>query len=97
LLRSELLRRADLDQAARNGRDPDAMARVDGENLPWLRRINGSPGVPDLAEYLAAFAEQDEPPASTRCPACRGLVEFWPPEPGERVSADCADCGRTLT
>jgi hypothetical protein len=194
MLRAELLRRTDLDQTARNARDPDAMARVDGDNLPWFRRViaetgwparsavgedgaaaawllaqhadedpafqrrclslltaaaaageastahlayltdrvllaegqpqefgtqvtgrNGNwfprrlrdPGQVDerraamslgpLAEYLAGFAEEGTPSATTRCPACCGLVEFWPPEPGERVSADCADCGRTLT
>ncbi len=49
-----------------------------------------------LDEYLAGFADEGDPSATTRCPACGGLVEFWPPEPGERVSADCADWGRTL-
>lgn len=45
-LRAELLRRVSADQEARHARDAGAMAAVDGENLPWLRRVITDVGWP---------------------------------------------------
>jgi uncharacterized protein DUF6624 len=193
-MRAELLRRADVDQAARNARDPVAMERADAENLRWLKQViaeGGWPGRsavgddgasaawllaqhadcdpafqrqcltllaaaveasqakkadlayltdrvllaegqpqeygtqvmwrnrrcvprdlrdPDhvderraamllepLAEYLTHFIVDGAPaPVSTRCIHCGERVSFWPPDPGELASVDCAGCGRTL-
>ncbi len=70
-LRSELLRRAEKDQAARTGPEPDiaAMIAVDAENLPWLRDLVAEAGWPGrsvagedgayAAWLLAQHADQD--------------------------------------
>ena len=70
-LRSELLRRAEKDQAARGGPEPDTetMASVDGENLRWLRDLVAEVGWPGrsmvgedgahAAWLLAQHADQD--------------------------------------
>ena len=77
-LRSELLRRAEKDQAARGGPEPDTetMASVDGENLPWLRDLVAEVGWPGrsmvgedgahAAWLLAQHADQD-PAFQRRC------------------------------
>ena len=84
-LRDELLRRAGRDQQARVTGDvrlPDgeAMARVDAENLPWLRALVDEVGWPgrslvgddgaDAAWLLVQHADQD--PAFQR--RCLGLL-----------------------
>jgi hypothetical protein len=48
LLRDELLRRAERDQQARRPAEPDpeAMAQVDAENLPWLKETIAHNGWP---------------------------------------------------
>jgi LSD1 subclass zinc finger protein len=70
-LRSELLRRAEKDQAARGGPEPDTetMASVDAENLAWLRDLVAEVGWPGrstvgedgahAAWLLAQHADQD--------------------------------------
>lgn len=77
-LRSELLRRAEKDQAARSGPEPDAetLTSVDAENLPWLRDLIAELGWPGrsmvgedgahAAWLLAQHADQD-PAFQRRC------------------------------
>ena len=45
-LRAELLRRVELDQAARKARDVDAMRAADSANLPWLKGVIAAHGWP---------------------------------------------------
>jgi hypothetical protein len=45
-LRAELLRRVGVDQEARRALDPEAVAAVDEENLPWLRQVITDVGWP---------------------------------------------------
>ena len=193
-LRAELLRRAAVDQTARNALDPEAMEQADAQNLPWLKEMiadHGWPGRsavgedgaaaawllvqhadrdpafqreclglltaaadadeatkahvayltdrvllaeghpqeygtqvtgrdrqwvprslrdPDrvderraqmmlgpLADYLAHFAEQGQPPPiSIRCPHCGERVDFWPPDTGDESAAECGGCRREI-
>jgi len=79
-LRAELLRRVDVDQAARTALDPDAMERADAENLPWLKQVIGDDGWPGrsavgadgaaAAWLLVQHADRD--PAFQR--ECLGLL-----------------------
>ena len=79
-LRAELRRRADVDQAARNALDPDAMEQADAENLPWLKQVivdHGWPGRSAVGEDGAAAAwllvqHADRDPAFQR--ECLGLL-----------------------
>lgn len=78
-------------------------------NGQWAPRLLRDPGSVDqrrsamslgpLAEYLATIAEHYGPPAPQviPCPACGSNVEFWLPDPGEEASADCANCGYTIS
>jgi len=78
--RAELRRRADVDQAARNALDPDAMEQADAENLPWLKQViadHGWPGRSAVGEDGAAAAwllvqHADRDPAFQR--ECLGLL-----------------------
>jgi hypothetical protein len=45
-LHAELLRRVEIDQAARRALDGEAMAAADDENLPWLRQVIADVGWP---------------------------------------------------
>ena len=52
-LRAELLRRFERDQTARQASDTagfEAVTRVDGENLPWLKRVIAETGWPGQSE-----------------------------------------------
>jgi len=79
-LRAELLRRVERDQAARRADDPEAVARVDAENLPWLKQAIAGIGWPgrsivgedgaSAAWLLAQHADSD--PAFQR--QCLGLL-----------------------
>jgi len=79
-LRAELRRRADVDQAARNALDPDAMEQADAENLPWLKQViadHGWPGRSAVGEDGAEAAwllvqHADRDPAFQR--ECLGLL-----------------------
>ncbi|HLK74660.1 MAG TPA: DUF6624 domain-containing protein [Streptosporangiaceae bacterium] len=79
-LRAELLRRMDIDQAARHARDMAAVAAADADNLPWLQQVvaeHGWPGASMVgtdgahaAWLLAQHADRD--PAFQR--ECLGLL-----------------------
>jgi len=79
-LRAELLRRADVDQAAREAGDPDTVYRADAENLPWLKQViseHGWPGRSLVGEDGAAAAwllaqHADSDPAFQR--SCLNLL-----------------------
>ena len=72
---------------ARNLRDPD---HVDERRA--------SAGRSPLAGYLARMAESHQPqPMRIPCPACRAIVEAWPPDAGETSTAACPVCGEVLT
>ncbi len=68
-LRAELLRRVELDQAARKGDDPEAVGEVDAANLPWLKDVIARIGWPgrsvvgddgaEAAWLLAQHADRD--------------------------------------
>ncbi|MGH3206189.1 MAG: DUF6624 domain-containing protein [Trebonia sp.] len=45
-LRTELLRRVEIDQVARKSLDLDGMREADGENLPWLKGVVAEHGWP---------------------------------------------------
>lgn len=45
-LRAELLRRIEPDRAARLADDPEAVWRVDAENLPWIKHVIATYGWP---------------------------------------------------
>jgi hypothetical protein len=82
-LRAELLRRVAADQDARHSLDRRAMATVDGENLPWLRRV-----------IAARMTEHRAPePMRIPCGACAATIEIWPPDLGETRTATCPGCG----
>jgi hypothetical protein len=75
-LRGELLRRAGVDQAARNADDPDAVHRADAQNLPWLRQViteHGWPGQSAVGEdgamaaWLLAQHADSDPAFQRRC------------------------------
>ena len=69
VLRAELLRRAERDQAARQAMDWAAVATADAENLPWLKQVLAQSGWPGqsavgadgahAAWLLAQHADQD--------------------------------------
>jgi hypothetical protein len=89
LLRAELLRRTDLDQAARNARDPNAMARVDGDKLPWLKHADEDPAFQRrcLGMLIAAVAAGEASTAHLAYLTDRVLLaEGKPQECGTQVN-----------
>jgi hypothetical protein len=75
-LRAELLRRVEIDQAARKALDPDAMRDADGENLPWLKGVVAERGWPGAslvgddgahAAWLLAQHADADPAFQRRC------------------------------
>jgi hypothetical protein len=69
--------------AARKLRDPE-----------WVdaRRARASLG--PLSDYLASFAEQGPPEATSfACRQCGAIIAFWLPEPGEDLELTCPTCG----
>ncbi len=100
VLRAELLRRAEPDQAARRAMDADAVAAADAENLPWLKQVLAESGWPGqsavgVARLMEVYGPP-EPPVLT-CPGCGGDISVWLPDPGGEVAVACPACGQAFT
>jgi len=75
-LRTELLRRVAIDQAARKSVDLDGIREADAENLPWLKAVVAARGWPGAslvgtdgahAAWLLAQHADDDPAFQRRC------------------------------
>ncbi len=75
-LRTELLRRVAIDQAARKAMDLDGMREADAENLPWLKAVIAARGWPGSslvgtdgahAAWLLAQHADNDPAFQRRC------------------------------
>jgi hypothetical protein len=79
-----------------------------GRNGQWVPCDLRDPGHVDqrraamslgsLAGNLARITEEYGPPIPPviTCPACRGKIEAWLPDPAEDATVDCPSCGQTL-
>src|ERR1700733_16336618 len=75
-LRTELLRRVEIDQVARKAMDLDGVREADGENLPWLKGVIAAHGWPGAslvgtdgahAAWLLAQHADAEPAFQRQC------------------------------
>jgi hypothetical protein len=48
-------------------------------------------GLEPLADYLTRFGEAQ--PNTLPCQACGTIIEFWMPDPGQRIQLACPGCG----
>lgn len=89
------------------GKPQEFGTQVTGRSRQWVPRSLRDPGSVDqrraamslgpLAGYLARFAEQGPPePPVVPCPGCGEPVDIWLPDPGEEVTVNCTNCGRTI-
>jgi hypothetical protein len=91
-LRAELLRRVEVDQAARKAWDAEATARADG-----VDQRRAAVGLGPLAEYLRRFEDVELPEESLSCPGCGERVPYESTEDGEPVVVTCGACGMKTT
>jgi hypothetical protein len=90
------------------GQPQEYGTQATGENGRWVPRLLRDPDTVDqrratvplepIADYLARMTEHhgSPQPAVLTCPQCGGPVKFPMPAHGQKVSADCPGCGRTI-